>query len=118
MEYITVSPVCQTAGTAAKQRKKTAVAKAPSLAATVFLFRSELFLHGFQALLTNVFSFEVDHIFTAVAKNAAWPVLSQYDGRALDIDLQRITLRNVQSAAQLDGQDNPSQLIYLPYDPS
>ena len=66
-----------------------------------------------DAVGAYVFTLEVDHILGVVAENAGGLVLFQYNGGAVHIDLQRILFRDVQGAAQFDGQDDPPQFIYF-----
>lgn len=67
----------------------------------------------FQALLTHVLPPKLRYAPAAVAENAVGPEFSQDNGCAVHIDLQRITLGNIQRAPQLYGQDDASQLICL-----
>ena len=66
----------------------------------------------FQALLTHVLPPKLRYAPAAVAENAVGPEFSQDNGCAVHVDLQRITLGNIQRAPQLYGQDDASQLIH------
>jgi hypothetical protein len=50
----------------------------------------------------------------AAAKNTARFILSENDIVLIHIDFQRVAFRYVQGLAQLDGQNNSSQIIDLP----
>lgn len=67
----------------------------------------------FQALLTHVLPPKLRYAPAVVAENAVGPEFSQDNGCAVHVDLQRITLGNIQRAPQLYGQDDASQLICL-----
>ena len=64
---------------------------------------------------TDVFVLVNHQISAAVAENTAGPILLQYYGGAIYIDLQSILLSDIQRAAQLDRQHDPSQLVDLSY---
>lgn len=50
------------------------------------------------------------------AEHARWLILFQDDLIIIQIYLQLILLRNIQSAAKLNRQNDPSQLIYFSND--
>ena len=50
------------------------------------------------------------------AEHAGWLILFQDDLIIIQIYLQLILLRNIQSAAKLNRQNDPSQLIYFSND--
>jgi len=56
-----------------------------------------------QANVTHVFAFVRDNVRRIPTKDASGLVLVQNDRRAVHIDLKGVALRNVQSAAELDG---------------
>lgn len=71
----------------------------------------------FQALLTHVLPPKLRYAPAAVAENAVGPEFSQDNGCAVHVDLQRITLGNIQRAPQLYGRTmrpNSSTLLTIP----
>ena len=66
----------------------------------------------------DVLALEVDDILCVIAENAGRLILFQHNGSTVHIDLQRILFRDVQGAAQLNGQHDPPQLIHFTHDSS
>ena len=71
-----------------------------------------------QTIRANVPSLKIGQIPDAFAENAGIPVLAENNTVALYIYLQCILFRDIQSPAQLNGQDNAPQFIHLTDDSS
>ena len=69
-------------------------------------------LQFFDARGTDVLSLEIDHILDAFTENAGGLILPQNNGCTIHKNFKRITLRNVQRAAQLNGENNTAQFIH------
>ena len=81
------------------------------------LRRESLLVHQLtDAVGADILALEVDDILGVITENTGGLILFQHDGRAVHIDLQGVLLRDVQGAAQLDGQHDAAQLVHLPYD--
>ena len=64
-----------------------------------------------QAGGTDVFALEVGDLFGAVTEDAGGLILLEHDGGAINVDLQRILLCDVQGAAQFDREDDSPQFV-------
>ena len=65
----------------------------------------------FHAVGTDVLALEDGDILGAVAEDAGRLILFEHDRGAVYIDLQGVLLRDVERAAQLDGQDDTTELV-------
>jgi hypothetical protein len=69
--------------------------------------------HFLETLGTNILPLELDDVFLTVAEDAGRLKLFQYDGRPIHINLQGVFLLDIQSTAQLDGQNDTPQFVHL-----
>ena len=72
-------------------------------------------LHRADTLGTNILSVERHDLFGTVTEDTSGLILLHHDAGAVDVDLQTVSLCDIQSTAQLDGQDNAAQLINFSY---
>ena len=72
-------------------------------------------LKRLDALRADVLAVEHDDVFGVITEDTGGLILPQNNGRTIHIDLKGIFLRNVQGAAQLDGQHDTAQLINFPH---
>ena len=70
-----------------------------------------------DAARADVLALEVDDILRVVAKDAGRLIFTKNNGVVVYIDLQRVALRNIQRAAELDGENDSAQLIDFTYNP-
>ena len=73
-------------------------------------------IHVPDAFLTNILPVIRDQTVGRTAENTGGFKLLQNDPVIFHIDFQFIPLGDVQCAAQLDGQNDSSQLVHFPND--
>jgi hypothetical protein len=71
-----------------------------------------------DALAADILPIEAGNIPGRAAENAGRLVLLQHDPIAFHEDFQFVTLGNIQCAAQLNGQNDPAQIVDLSNDTS
>ena len=65
----------------------------------------------FHAVGADVLALEDGDVLGAVAEDAGRLILFQHDRGAVHVDLQGVLLRDVERAAQFDGQDDKTEFV-------
>ena len=78
-----------------------------------YFAQSELLLHLFNARGANTLAVEINDIVNVVAENAGRLILLQDDAVVVGKDFNGVLLLDVQNFADLDGEDDSSQLVDL-----
>ena len=63
-------------------------------------------LEGLDALGADILPVEYDHVLGVVTEVGGGLLLLEHNGGSVHIDFQRVLLRNVQGAAQFNGEYN------------
>ena len=83
-----------------------------------FLLHKSIYvgLERLDALGADIFAVEGYDILCTVAEDTGGLILLHNNAGAIDIDLEAVAFGNVQRAAKLNREDDPSQLVYFSYD--
>ena len=73
-------------------------------------------LERLDALGADILSVEGDDVLGAVTEDTGRLIFLHHDIRAVDIDLETITLCDVKSTTKLNGEDNAPQLVDFTHD--
>ena len=86
--------------------------KSPDLrSGDFFQLRSELFVHGADAVGADVLALVVDDVLRVVAEDAGRLILAQDDGLTIHEDLDAVLLLDTERSSQLDGKHDTAELV-------
>ena len=75
------------------------------------MLRSELFVHGADAVGADVLALVVDDVLRVVAEDAGRLILAQDDGLTIHEDLDAVFFLNAEGSSQLDGEHDTAKLV-------